>query len=328
MKGYLSSLIRQTGIVLGAGGAFHSESFGSPSVRPEELQKTTPVHAGEEKADEVPLTKPVGEIRADATEVFVHPDTHTKSMNTRYKEKVLSENLTDKVAGEYREYMKTGFHNVKLNGETGEKQHPAEEGFRGMTLHIAEGFTTEEENPRKIFEKDIPSASEIPSSDCDNNYGNMFEKKTADEIVGQEYLSDLSSKHGMGLNDQLTGQQILKSAFHEVRQWITEAPVNDRGEGKKSGASKNIDAKSAENKTPFFTGQDQLPVISEQGYTGQKETEKPEVHDFHLSIGTISLTVEGPQMEIQSYKPAQTERGAKPVRENSSSRLIRHYIRI
>lgn len=97
---------------------------------------------------------------------------------------------------------------------------------------------------------------------------------------------------------------------------------------KKAALLKTLMLRVQKTKPLFFTGQDQLPVISEQGYTGQKETEKPEVHDFHLSIGTISLTVEGPQMEIQSYKPAQTERGAKPVRENSSSRLIRHYIRI
>ena len=58
------------------------------------------------------------------------------------------------------------------------------------------------------------------------------------------------------------------------------------------------------------------------------ETQPQEKHNFMLSIGTISLTVEAPPPEVQQppLPPRKPQQEVKPV--SSSSRINRHYLRL
>ncbi len=315
MKGYFSSLIQQTGITFRPDGDFNSEVLESPPVRSEEPNKTTPIHVVEEKVVEPQTDKSIGEIHEDVTEGFKHPDSHTESKNIHQ---------TDKSAGETHEDMKVGLKHSELYAGGKSSQYLTEE-FKGKP---SEESKIEGEKPQKGSKRDMLFTSRRLPTKCDKNYEKMFEKEGTAESVSQEYRKNLPPKHGINLNNQLTREQIWKATFKEVRGWVAETPDEDIGELHKSDTFKTIDAKGAESGIPSLPDQRLLSMISEQGHVEQQETEKPEIHDFHLSIGTISLTLEEPQKEIQSYKPMQIRRDKRSIKENGFSRLSRHYIRI
>ncbi|MEW6417489.1 MAG: hypothetical protein AB1480_05130 [Nitrospirota bacterium] len=315
MKGYFSSLIQQTGITFKPDGDSNSEVLESPPVRSEELNKTTPIHVVEEKVIEPQTDKSIGEIHEDVTESFKHPDSHTESKNIHHiEEKILIEHQTDKSAGETHEDIKVGLKHSELYAGGRSNQYLTED-FKGKPSEEAK---MEGDKPQKGNKRDTLFTSRKLPTKCDKNYEKMFEKEGAAESVSQEYKKNLPPEHGINLNNQLTRKQILEATFKEVREWVAEKPDEDIGELHKSDTFK----------TPSLPDQRLLSMIPEQGRVEQQETEKPEIHDFHLSIGTISLTIESPQKGIQSYKPVQIRRDKRSIKENGFSRLSRHYIKI
>jgi hypothetical protein len=294
MTGYFSSLIRQTGITFRPDSDSNSEVLESPHICTEGLNKTTPIHVLEERVVEPPASE---------------------NNNIHYiEEKILIKPQTDKFAGETNEDIKAGFKHSELHAGSNSNQYLTED----FKENASGKFKIEREKPkRRLLAK------------CDKNYEKMLEKKGIAKSVSQECGKNLFQEHGINLNDQLTREQIWKNTFKEVREWVAETPDKDIEELSKSNTfNKTIDAKGAESGIPSLSDQRLLSTIPEPGYGEKQEKEKTEIHDFYLSIGTISLTIEEPNKEIQSYKPVQIRRDERSMKESGFSRLSRHYIRI
>ena len=105
--------------------------------------------------------------------------------------------------------------------------------------------------------------------------------------------------------------------FKEAKEWVAGAPDQSNEE---SEFVKKIRLKEPET------------VISEQIYDRRDShtlvKTEPDIQDFHLSIGTISLTVENPQSEPQALNNPSARGESKAAPESGSSRLCRHYLRV
>ncbi len=141
----------------------------------------------------------------------------------------------------------------------------------------------------------------------------MNKKETIDADGNEYYQKPI--RHAQQPNDELNKILIKKEYLKQVRKWVAgstpdteeiESPDENVIQGKKEGSSQLI----------------QIIPESEQKV-------EPDIQDFNLSIGTISLTIEEPQKEIQKKEPPQPAKvETRSSRESSSSRLSRHYIRI
>ena len=146
------------------------------------------------------------------------------------------------------------------------------------------------------------------------------------DSVGQEHKKTKIVKSAIQSNNKINQAQSWQRYLKEVREWVAGTPVNEekleinRDRVKTGDTGKTVHTSIGERE--MFTASYPRLIESQQ-------REEPDIHDFHLSIGTISLTIEGPQKEVQSNQPPQVIRGErKSDRESVASRLSRHYIRI
>jgi len=116
-----------------------------------------------------------------------------------------------------------------------------------------------------------------------------------------------------------------------VREWVagdlgTQEQRSQGEEERRSGEDKGEFSQSPipNPQSPIFNPQS--PIPNPQSPIPNPHSQKSQ--DFVLSIGTISLTVEAPQPEIQQSPPPpmRSKQEIKPT--NSTSRLNRHYIRL
>lgn len=115
-------------------------------------------------------------------------------------------------------------------------------------------------------------------------------------------------------------QRVLK----QVRRWVASQPVLTTEQQRSRVTTKVADElEQALQKAP---GEKRTAA---PGTTGKQITGEPEtaVHDLHLSIGPLNITVEQPELDKRRTKP-QPRREGRAASESGTSRLRRHYIRI
>ncbi|WKZ19056.1 MAG: hypothetical protein QY310_00475 [Candidatus Jettenia sp. CY-1] len=120
----------------------------------------------------------------------------------------------------------------------------------------------------------------------------------------------------------------LRLSLEDVKNWIAGTPVRSNT-GDEIQNKDGIEIQDAEKQIPVSSGKKE--ILTAAFYPKQAEPyqrEKSEIHDFHLSIGNISVTIEAPQKEIQNKEVPQVKGRTRSGQESISSRLSRHYIRI
>jgi len=172
-------------------------------------------------------------------------------------------------------------------------------------------------NPSRQGEEDIKSRPLAPEL-------NGFKRPAAVEEVADFRTDESAAKApngkpspGRSETDQIT--------LKEVLDWVAATPSTHDSEAHPQGDNQIEDfgqhPVAANPAQPSFAVR---PLMTEASPAPQ-----PEVHDFHFSIGTISLTIEEPKSEIAPIRPqrAAPEQPA-PLATNGASRLRRHYLRI
>ncbi|WP_026731142.1 hypothetical protein [Fischerella sp. PCC 9605] len=147
------------------------------------------------------------------------------------------------------------------------------------------------------------------------------------------------------ISEQVNSYEIQQVYWQAVRDWVTGTPEVEEGRGEREMGRgeegekiQNSIFSSSQSPTP----NPQPPILNPQSPTpiapnphslrswGPRVPQFPipEVQEFSLSIGTISITIEEPPKELP--KPmtlnTQSEPFVKP--EPQSSRLNRHYLRL
>lgn len=156
---------------------------------------------------------------------------------------------------------------------------------------------------------------EIPGDDGDKNLDNEVHH-SIEPFTRANKESTISTPPG---SSDITSQKQTRQAYlKDVLEWVSEAPAVDEG-------IRYADKIEPEKREPSSGRRNVLP-------TPDIRSRKPQsypINDFNLSIGTIRVTVEKPQEKIQNKEPPQKiEVESNSRRENESSRLSRHYIRI
>lgn len=314
MTDYFSSLIQQTGITFRPDSDYNSEALESSPIRSKELSKAIPIHVLREKVVEPQTDKLTGEVHEDVTEGFKQTDSHNDNKNIHHiEDKIIIKPQIDKSAGETNRDIKAGFEHSELYIAGNSNQYLKED-FKEKASE--ESYIKGYENLTSFPQSSSIKGGKVPSPFVGDGQGE-----------GYLQVKNISTEDSTISNDQLTRERIWKTTFKEIREWVAETPDKDIAETHERDTLKTIDAKGIMGESPSLTDQRLLSPIPEPGQR-EKQEEKTEIQDFHLSIGTISLTIEEPQKEIQSYKPVQMRRDERPNKENSFSRLSRHYIRI
>ena len=154
----------------------------------------------------------------------------------------------------------------------------------------------------------------LPDRDQDFQIERILNKEKMIEADGNEYYQK-PIRHAQQPDDELNRILIKNEHLKQVRKWVAGSTPDT--EEIESHEGRLIQGKK-EAKPQF------IPVIPES-----EQKAEPDIQDFNLSIGTISLTIEEPQKEIQKKEPPQPAKvETRSSRESSSSRLSRHYIRI
>jgi hypothetical protein len=145
---------------------------------------------------------------------------------------------------------------------------------------------------------------------------------------------------------EISREQARQAYLRRVIEWVAETPVEYSqldSQAVEKGMSKRVPGASApgadgdESDVPAKTlvrgarsgsqGEDGLSMDYPLKPTDTDRSETREIQDLHLTIGTISLTIEEPQKELQDNEPSQMEQRRKPIQENNIPRLNRYYIR-
>jgi hypothetical protein len=187
----------------------------------------------------------------------------------------------------------------------------------------AESTGTEESKQSRLQAKSLTFSTAPDSLPTQENtavpdFNPAGATQTGFEAGGREHDSTLSV--GIGHREH-AGHDVAK----QVREWVAAKPSGgDADDHSDSGilnrSSGRITSSSMESNVSH--GDPSKPRGAHQQYL---ETENQELH---LSIGSISFTIEEPAAENQRPERARVSRDTTPVRDRGSSRLSRHYLRI
>ncbi|MGH7901622.1 MAG: hypothetical protein ACRENZ_07780 [Thermodesulfobacteriota bacterium] len=127
-------------------------------------------------------------------------------------------------------------------------------------------------------------------------------------------------------DEKVSQAQTWQSYLREVRKWVAATPEDKQVELNNRDQVRVSDIK----KTALISIDENRGLIKDyDDEKGSQKNNELEINDFHLSIGTINLTIEEPRNEVQSKKPPPIKIGeGKRQLESESTRLSRHYIRI
>ncbi len=327
MKGYFSRLIQQTGITFGPAGNFSTDPLESPSVRSKELNGTSPVHVEDEKMVG-PITESTGKVHENVREGFKYSVLHTENENIKLLhigEKRPFEPQTEQSAREVHGEVNEGVKHSVLHNESDRTQNltvkryeskPSEE---AIELRLEGGKLEQSYEGNELFmPKKLPTSHEI-------NHGKSRKNEGIVESMNKESRNEPPSKHNAESDNQPAREQTWRTTFEEIREWVAETPVEGIEGIHNRNTVKIIDV---EREAPPLPDQGLTSAASQPRPIEPRQRKEPEVQDFHLSIGTINLTIEEPQKEIQRSEPLQTRRSRESIKENNSSSLDRHYIRI
>lgn len=110
-----------------------------------------------------------------------------------------------------------------------------------------------------------------------------------------------------------------QTAMQQVREWVAAPPASNQASQKQEPSIMNQEVE------PIFAQPPASRVVYRESSTQTPHLEAKS-QEFHLSIGTISLTIEEPRPESQPISQPIAQTPSKP--ENRRSRLSRHYLRI
>lgn len=311
IKGYFSRLIQQTGITFGPDGDFKPNPIEASPVISKESDRTTPIHMEESK--------------------LIEPQTDQKMHGDAKEDSVSDIPVT----------------------EAGHIQHLTEEKVESGILEEPKSSTLELEKPNQqmlkpkeqkstVLDRDIHISAESVQVQNKTGEGKLLEGVETDEndtvtkeyiqnpdksseSVNQGFTNDPAFKPEENSDDGYSREQIWHSSLKEVRGWVAEAPDVSIKEIPSKDISKTV---SAEKGAPVSLSKTESPVSFYKRPTESQPIEEPKIHDFHLSVGTISLTIEEPQKEIKRSEQPLMKKERTHKRDVDSTRLSRHYIRI
>ncbi len=130
-------------------------------------------------------------------------------------------------------------------------------------------------------------------------------------------MQEAIERQEVGLNSELSDENKLYSVDRATP--LMEEAVERQDVGLNSEISDKGKLYSVERATPRVGHAD--PIVSSE------QAPEPESQEFHLSIGSINLTVEEPPSETEHRAPQQISAERTPARERGRSRLSRHYLR-
>jgi len=190
-------------------------------------------------------------------------------------------------------------------------------------------------SPETVRSQNEINRKELLESGWEIETNNVYKEQV------QQPAKPLTSSDQVYRRDTSTGSKSTEQIFQEktsqvylkdVREWVAGTSYFNN-EKIRSGDSIETDdagiaAPRKENRAPAASyPAASYPVASYPKPVEQRGIEGPEIKDFHLSIGTISLTIEEPQKGTQGMEPPRMIK-AESREQKETSRLSRHYIRI
>jgi hypothetical protein len=315
MKGYFTRLIRQTGITFGTGADCLVSGQMPRTTGSKTREDPAPIHVEERRL--------VGPQTGQASQKLPE-GTGEDSQGS----------IPDIREGNIEHFKGEGFESEipkKLQRDASHRkeagqQKPKQEKPRGIGLETARPYQ-QTITPLKSSLNDRDNLTSSERSRSQNKIGSKElserHEATANQALDEDPVSKPAAKSGDAIGEKRAWSSTLKG----VREWVAGMPVPGSKELVKSkeGKRENMDERA-----PSFLGekQGQGPLSPFPGPRESQQRAEPEVRDYHLSIGTISLTVEGPQENTRRKKPPKIDIGGTPGREVDGSRLSRHYIRI
>jgi hypothetical protein len=328
MKDYFRKLIQQTGVTFGPNSGLKPISYGIRPKGPQDNNKTNPIHVEERKLIEpgldgdenerfhVDVDKTSAAVKGSRDEITQHSTGHQSEKGLiNHREVQRAERVQEDQGGNEITPIRVS--------EKLDVQQPIEgNGDKGFI---------QAEQKSKVFESKIQPPLEKLQVQHEINKEGLVERKgtrATDTTAKEPTVQPGKSVDSTGQDsDKTTPSEFgirsenRKAFFKNVREWVAEMPVAD-GEG-----IRDIEKMETKDAEKVASERERFAPHYSKSLELHRDRE-PQIHDFHLSVGTISLTVEGPQKEIQSNKPVQIRRDERTTKESTFSRLSRHYIRI
>lgn len=199
-------------------------------------------------------------------------------------------------------------------------QHPSEE-----IRHAVE-----ELSPETVRSQNEINRKELLESDEAFKIDNV-DKEHVQQLVkpstppNQVYRSDTDT--GSKSTDQIFQAKTNQVYLKDVRDWVAGTSYFNNEKTKSGDPIETEDPGKVEPRNENRAPAVSYPKPVEQRGKERPEIERPEINDFHLSIGTISLTIEEPQKGTQGKEPPRIIK-VESREQKETSRLSRHYIRI
>jgi len=292
MKGYFSQLLEQTGVTFGS----------SESIRQDDQFTGNPENPARLHFEETEVIESRQDQVGDNTSENLPPD---------IEETEIIEQHHDQKRGGPSENLVPYIEKYEIT----ESRHDQIRDSSPLIRNSEQEKTEQQKEPDgEIIKFSHINNKKSPDRVQDFQIEEVLNKEETIDADGNEYYQK-PIRHAQQPNDELNRILIKNEHLKQVRNWVAgSTPDTEEIES----LDENVIQGKKEAKPQF------IPVIPES-----EQKEAPDIQDFNLSIGTISLTIEEPQKEIQKKEPPQPAKvETRSSRESSSSRLSRHYIRI
>ncbi len=292
MKGYFSQLLEQTGVTFSSSKTLRQDDqlTGNPENVPQfHVEETEVIESRQEQAE-------------DNTSENIGPDIEEIEIIEQQQDQK-REDPSDSLVQYIEKY------------EITESRHDQVIDSSPLTRNSEQEKTEQQKEPdREVIKFSHNHIKKPPANFQDFQIESVSSREDTIDAAVNEF-NQKPIRHAQQPNDELNRILIKNEHLKQVRKWVSgSTPDTEEIESQEGRVIQ--DKKEAK---PQF-----IPVISES-----KQKAEPDIQDFNLSIGTISLTIEEPQKEIQKKEPPQPAKvETRSGRESSSSRLSRHYIRI
>jgi hypothetical protein len=294
MKGYFTKLLYQTGLSGGAAGNFQrtERQFTStvPVTAPHVIDRRSEIASGRQPILDRGSKGVIRDTEA-MDQAIDHGEGQTSldKSNQRRKER----NMSDKV--------------------------PLQ---KDLPARVESTGTEEFEQSRLQAKPFVFSTAPESLRTQENTPGTEFNQEGATqkgfEASGQEHDSTLGVEIG---HREHAGHDAGK----QVREWVAATPSGgDADDHSDSGIANHSSGRIPSSSMESNTSRGD-PLKHAGAHQQYLETENQELH---LSIGSISFTIEEPAGESQRRERTRVGRDTTPVRDRGSSRLSRHYLRI